>query len=87
MGLSLPTSTPLQDFLAGYVDGGSEYAGDARRHTFENSYALYIQDSFHLAPTLTLNYGLRWDYFGVVGEKNNLLSNVTNYDLALRPSR
>ncbi|MGA8198650.1 MAG: TonB-dependent receptor [Candidatus Sulfotelmatobacter sp.] len=77
-----PASTPLQDFLAGYVDGGSEYAGDARRHTFENSYALYIQDSFHLAPTLTLNYGLRWDYFGVVGEKNNLLSNVTNYDLA-----
>jgi hypothetical protein len=25
-----------------------------------------------------LNYGLRWDYFGVVHEKNNLFSNITS---------
>ena len=24
-----------------------------------------------------MNYGLRWDYFGVVQEKNNILSNFT----------
>jgi len=29
-------------------------------------------------PRLTLNFGLRWDYFAVVGEKNNLLSNITS---------
>jgi site-specific recombinase XerC len=43
------------------------------RHTFENSHGFYVQDSFRLTPRLTLNYGLRWDYFGVVGEKDNLL--------------
>ena len=29
---------------------------------------------------VTLNYGLRWDYYGVVAEKDNLFSNITNLD-------
>jgi hypothetical protein len=68
--------TPLQDFLAGDVDGGFQYAGDTLRHTHENSYGFFIQDTFRATPHLTLNYGLRYDFFGVIGEKNNLLSNV-----------
>jgi Carboxypeptidase regulatory-like domain len=70
--------TPLQDFLAGDVDSGFQYFGDSTRHTFENNFGFYFQDSFRLTPRLTLNYGLRWDYFGVQGEKNNLLSNITS---------
>ncbi len=73
-------STGLQDFLAGYVDGGFQYFGDSTRHTYENNFGFYAQDSFRLTPHVTLNYGLRWDYFGVVQEKNNLLSNITNLD-------
>ena len=49
--------------------------GNSVRNTFENSYGLYAQDSYHLFPRVTVNYGLRWDYFGVVAEKNNLFSN------------
>jgi Carboxypeptidase regulatory-like domain/TonB-dependent Receptor Plug Domain len=71
----------LDDFLAGSVDGGFQYFGDSTRRTFENNFGFYAQDSFHLTPRLTLNYGFRWDYFGVVREKNNLLSNITS-DLA-----
>jgi hypothetical protein len=70
-------STGLQDFLGGYVDSGFQYFGDTTRHTFENNFGFYIQDSYHFTPQLTLNYGLRWDYFGVAREKNNLLSNFT----------
>jgi hypothetical protein len=70
--------TPLQDFLAGDVDSGFQYFGDSTRHTFENNFGFYFQDSYRLTPRLTLNYGLRWDYFGVIGEKNNLLSNITS---------
>ncbi len=33
---------------------------------------LFIQDSFRATSRLTLNYGVRWDYFGVTGEKNGL---------------
>src|SRR5579863_10094163 len=80
--VTLTTTTGLQDFLAGYVDGGFQYFGDSTRHTFENNFGFYVQDSFRITPRVTLNYGLRWDYFGVVGEKNNLLSNITNLDLA-----
>jgi len=73
------TGSALQDFLAGTVDGGFQYFGDSTRHTFENNFGLYLQDSYRVSQRLTLNYGLRWDYFGVIGEKNNLLSNVTSF--------
>ncbi len=62
----------LASFLQGMPDGGNRTQGDTRRHSYENSHGLYIQDVFRWTPRLTLNYGMRWDYFGVVGEKNNL---------------
>ncbi|MGA8489583.1 MAG: TonB-dependent receptor [Terriglobales bacterium] len=71
-------TTPLIDLLTGYVDSGFQYFGDSTRHTFENNFGFYLQDSYRVTPRLTLNYGLRWDYFGVIGEKNNLLSNITS---------
>jgi hypothetical protein len=74
-------ATGLQNFLAGDVTSGFQYFGDSTRRTFENNFGFYAQDSFHLTPRLTLNYGFRWDYYGVVQEKSNLLSNITS-DLA-----
>jgi outer membrane receptor protein involved in Fe transport len=68
----------LQNFLAGNVVDGFQYFGDSTRHTFENNFGFFLQDSYRITPRLTLNYGLRWDYFGVVGEKKNLLSNITS---------
>jgi outer membrane receptor protein involved in Fe transport len=68
----------LQDFLAGDVDSGFQYFGNSTRHTFENNFGFYFQDSYRVSSRLTFNYGLRWDYFGVIGEKNNLLSNITS---------
>src|SRR6266853_214194 len=70
------------DFLAGTVDGGFQYAGNSLRHTFQNSYGLFVQDSYRATPRLTLNFGMRWDYFGVVAEKDNLFSNITSFDPA-----
>ena len=62
----------VADFLNGLPSGGKQVAGDSRRHTFQNSDGLFIQDSFRATARLTLNYGVRWDYFGVTGEKNGL---------------
>ena len=72
----------LENFVAGNVTSGLQYSGNSRRHTFENGYGLYLQDAFRLTPRLTLNYGLRWDYYGIVQEKNNLFANflVTSFD-------
>ncbi len=71
-------ATARQNFLAGNVTDGFQYFGNSTRHTFENNFGFYFQDGFRITPRLTLNYGLRWDYFGVVGEKNNLFSNITS---------
>ena len=70
------TLTSLEAFLEGIPDGGKQVQGDSLRHTFQNSHGLFIQDSFRATSRLTLNYGLRWDYFGVTGEKNGLFYTV-----------
>jgi hypothetical protein len=66
----------FDDFLAGTTAGSGNHSatGYSGRHTYENNHAFYLQDNWRLTPKLTFNYGLRWDYFGVIGEKNNLFS-------------
>lgn len=76
------TVDALTNFLAGNVNDGFQYSGNSLRHTYENNFGIYIQDSYRVTPRLTLNYGLRWDYFGEVNEKNNLFSGITNFDTA-----
>jgi len=51
-----------------------DYTGYTARHTYQNGFGLYFQDAFHLTPHVVFNYGLRWDYYGVVAEKNHLFS-------------
>jgi hypothetical protein len=63
--------TALQAFLEMIPDGGKQVTGNSKRHTFQNSHSFFIQDSFRATQKLTLNYGVRWDYFGVTGEKGN----------------
>jgi hypothetical protein len=65
----------LEDFLSGTLSGGRAAMGDSRRNTFQNSHAGYVQDTFRWSKSLTLNLGVRYDYFGVIGEKHGLLSN------------
>ena len=71
--LSFPS---LDAFIAGLPSGGSQREGDTDRNTFENSYAGYFQDSMRLTRNLTLNFGVRYDYFGIVQEKHGLFTNV-----------
>jgi hypothetical protein len=75
----LVTATGLQEFLAGTPTGGSQRQGNTDRNTVENSHAGYIQDSYHWKKNVTLNFGLRYDYFGIMQEKHG---NFTNVDAA-----
>jgi Carboxypeptidase regulatory-like domain/TonB dependent receptor len=54
--------------------GTFDYTGDTLRHTYENGFGFYAQDAYHVTPRVVLNYGLRWDYYGVVAERNHLFS-------------
>ena len=40
-------------------------------------YDAYVQDDFRVLANVTLNYGLRYEYFGPYTEKNNRLVNLT----------
>jgi hypothetical protein len=65
----------LSTFLEGQPTSNSNTKiaeGNTLRHTAENSHGFYIQDEFRATQRLTINYGMRWDYFGVVHEKNGL---------------
>jgi hypothetical protein len=50
-------------------------ANPARSYRY-NDFAIYLQDSYRFTPKLTLNYGLRWEHYGVQhNNKSNLDSN------------
>ena len=69
----------VDSFLSGQPDGGVQVSGYTNRNTYENNHGVYIQDAYRVSSRLTLNMGLRWDYYGVIGEKRGLF---TNWDFA-----
>ncbi|MFZ1085329.1 MAG: carboxypeptidase-like regulatory domain-containing protein [Terracidiphilus sp.] len=66
--------TALDDFLSGYIDGGSSADGNGKRYSYQNSGGAYLLDSWRASKKITVNYGVRWDYFGVIGAENQAFS-------------
>jgi hypothetical protein len=64
----------LADFLAGDVARSSIAVGDPTRLVFVKTFALFAQDSWQVSSRLSLNYGLRWDYEGPLGNSKKDLS-------------
>ncbi len=77
---SLPSSQAssalkaLADFMAGDVATGSIVYGDTHHNYFQNTFDAYAQDAWTVTPRMTLNYGLRYTYPGVLGASDGALT-------------
>ena len=58
VGSGFPYDQKTQQYLTG--QHGPTYNLDE----LQKAWGLYAQDSFHITPHFTLNYGLRWDFVG-----------------------
>jgi outer membrane receptor protein involved in Fe transport len=64
----------LADFMAGRVATGSIVRGNTHHDYFQNSFDVYAQDVWSATPRLTLNFGLRYTYPGVLGASDGPLT-------------
>ncbi|HMD30842.1 MAG TPA: hypothetical protein VKG84_02950, partial [Candidatus Acidoferrales bacterium] len=70
----------LTGFLSGNVVGGHINYGTTQRYTHQDSMGFFFQDSYQILPHLTVNAGIRWDYYGVIREGSDAIS---SYDPAV----
>ena len=66
----------LADLLMGLPQSTSIQAGIYKDYLRENVYDWYATDDWRLASNITLNYGIRYEYFGPYSEKNGHLVNL-----------
>lgn len=74
---SQPSSgSGFADFLLGLPQQTKIQAGLNKIYLRANVFDLYAQDDFRPLSNLTLNFGLRYEYFSPYSEKNNRLVNL-----------
>jgi hypothetical protein len=61
-----------QSFNATSQTSGYQVAPQDRNYR-QNQFAIYAADTWRVNPRLTVNYGLRWDYYGPVDERDGLV--------------
>lgn len=59
----------------GTFDPSTGQPSDLTQKVRSENYAVYIQDDYKALPSLTLNLGLRWQYFGPIHAVDNNMSN------------
>ncbi len=75
------TGSPVADFLLGLPQSTSLNSSLAKSYLRDNVFDAYALDDWRMLPSLTLNYGVRWEFFAPYTEKYGHLAEViTNPD-------
>ncbi len=73
---STPTGAGFADFLLGLPQQATVQASGNKLYLRETVFDWYVNDDYRVKAGVTLNYGLRYEYFGPYTEKNNRLTNL-----------
>ena len=77
---------PFADFLLGHMNNSESQVGAPIADFRSNYYALYIQDNWKVTPSLTVDYGLRWEYDQPFTDKDDKIVNIDfNWDNSYFP--
>ncbi len=69
------TGDPLADFVGGFWDNYYQ-ASNAQYNIRTKAFSVFAQDTWKVRPRLTLNYGLRWEYYTPQTDTHN---NILGY--------
>ena len=68
------TGYPYASFLLGAVDNGFRWINEISPTTFSNYVAIFAQDDWKMTNKLTVNLGVRWNYYQPLYEKDDNVS-------------
>jgi hypothetical protein len=78
--LGYGAATPLASFLLGFPDATFIASVlNPNADTYSKHYAFFGQDDWKISHSLTLNFGLRWEYHPNFHDKNDNLANFDPY--------
>jgi|UPI00047BC3EA hypothetical protein len=71
------TNISFADFLLGLPSSSTRLTDPVvNRNVHQYMSGLFVNDTFKLTPRLTLDYGLRWDFYGTPGYDDGLTYNL-----------
>jgi hypothetical protein len=70
------TGSPVADFLLGLPQSTSLNSSLAKSYLRDNVFDAYAMDDWRVMPSLTVNYGLRYEFYAPYTEKYGRLANV-----------
>ena len=74
---TIASLTPLESFLAGDPTRATLLEGDPARTFTEWDFSGFFEDSWRATQKLTVNMGLRYEYYTPLSEINNLIGNFS----------
>ena len=82
-GSGVNSGDPFADFLLGFPQNTQRTNGSGQAYMTQNVYSGFVQDEWRIAPRLTLNVGVRYEYSSPYSEERG---NFLNLDYSSLPN-